>query len=311
MDFLCLAGRVALAVWLLGGAGCSLALKTDGEQCTVDADCAARGSAFAGTVCTPNNVCKQCNVDADCTSRGAGDVCTNNVCTAKVVQDPKWGCIGNVQPLPTGSMTQVKVQLVDLLSMQPVSSGLTVKLCAKLDPTCAHALATPAPDAMGFVSVMVASNFDGYLDVTDASSTMYLHSLIFIDPAVVAQNSTILLVSSGEEMSLAQFAQVTVDPTMGLLLVPAVDCTGARTAGASVSAAPAGNETPFYVIGNTPSKTATETDTSGNMGFVNAVPGDVTVTGTLGPGGKEFGKVTTIVAAGSLTYQIIRPTPTP
>jgi hypothetical protein len=283
MDFLCFAGRAALAVWLLGGAGCSLALKTDAEQCTADADCTSRGPTFADTVC----------ID---------DVCHS-----------KWGCIGNVPPLPHGSMTTVDVQILDLLSMAPVTSDSTVmlslKLCAKLDPPCTSPLSSPTLDSMANVSVTLASDFDGYLDISDASGK-YLPALIFLDLVAVAKNAQILLVSKSEETGLLAAAGITPVMGTGLLLVPTVDCTSARTAGVSVTMSPSGGETRFYAINNVPMTSAMQTDSAGNAGFVNVAAGDVSVTGTLGQNGKEMGKVGTLVRAGSMTYQLLRPTST-
>lgn len=276
---------VALATWLSGTAACSLALKTDAEQCTVDADCAARGPTFADTVCS------------------------DNVCVAKTAPDPKWSCIGSVPPLTSGGMTTVKVQMLDLVTGSPVTSNLDIKLCAKLDPSCATVLGTPSTDSMGWVSVTVKSDFDGFLDVTDTSNT-YVPSLVFLDLVAVAKNTDILLVPKSAEAGLATSAMVTIDPTAALLLVPMVDCTGARTAGASVSLSPKAKETGFYVISNAPVATATETDSAGNAGFINVTaPSTPVLTGTVAATGQEFGKVTTLVRAGTMTYQLVRPTP--
>lgn len=278
-----LAARAILAATLLGGAGCSLALKTDAEQCTVDADCAARGAAFAGTVCMAN------------------------VCQAKAAPDPKWGCIGSVPALPTGGMKTVKLQMLDLISTMPVTTGLDIKLCSKLDPPCTSNLGTPAPDAMGFVSVTVKSDFDGFLDVTDTTGT-YIPALVFIDMVAAGDNTDILLIPKGAEAGLATNAMVTIDPMGALLLVRTVDCTGKRTAGVSVGLSPKGKETGFYVINNTPQPSATETDSSGNSGFINiAAPSSPVITGTVSSTGKEMGKITTLVRSGSMTYQLLRP----
>jgi hypothetical protein len=287
----------ALASGLLGMAGCSLVLKTDSEQCSVDADCTARGAAFADTVCTAN------------------------VCVTKTAPpDPKWGCIGDVPALDAGSMATFKIQLADLISNAPVTQNLVIKLCNKLDPTCqtplgcsqsdtgcSTVLSTLTPDAMGNVSATVASNFDGYFDISDSSGT-YIPALIFIDLVAVADNAQVLLVAKSAESTLAQNASVTIDPTASLLLVSTVDCTNARTAGVSVALAPPGSATEFYDINSALVTTATQTDSSGNMGFVNvAAPSSVTVTGTVVMSGKEMGKVTTLVRAGGMTYQILRP----
>src|ERR1700761_6771278 len=99
-----------LTTWLLGGTGCSLVVKTDSEQCTVDADCTARGAAFANTVCT------------------------EHVCVAQA--DPKWGCIGSVAPLTGTDPKTFKMQFVDSNTHSPVNQNLTVKLCNKVDPDC-------------------------------------------------------------------------------------------------------------------------------------------------------------------------------
>ena len=284
-----LLARAALTAWLLAGSGCSLALKTDAEQCTVDADCAARGAAFANTVCTAN------------------------VCQPKQVTmtDPKWGCIGDVKPLPTGGMATFKIQLLDLIQATPITSNVTIKLCSKYDPTCSSPLGTPSPDAMGWVSGQVASDFEGYLDVTDTTGN-YIPALVFIDLVAVGKNTDILLVPKSTEGGLAMNAMVTVDPVGALLLTRTVDCTETRSAGVSVSMSPSSKETGFYVINNALVTTATQTDSAGNAGFINiAAPSTVTVTGSVSATGKEMGKVTTLVRPGGMTYQVVRPTANP
>jgi hypothetical protein len=276
--------QAALAVWLLGDSGCSLVLATDGEQCSVDADCAARGAAFAGTVCA------------------------DHVCQTK---DPKWGCIGSVPQLQSGGMVAVSVQFSDLISGSPITTGLGVNLCSKLDPGCTSPLGTPTVDAMGNLSVMVKSDFDGYLSVTDSTSN-YIPAYIFLDPVVIGQNADILLIPKGAETELATQAMVAIDPAGALLLVRTVDCTGKRTEGVTVSLSPKGKETGFYVINNALVTTATQTDSAGNSGFVNvAAPTTVTVSGKVAASGVELGQITTLVRPGSMTYQLLRPTPKP
>jgi hypothetical protein len=275
--------RAALAVWLLGGASCSLVLATDGEQCSVDADCAARGSAFAGTVC-------------------AGNVCVPP-------PDPKWSCIGHVAAPVAGSKVAYKAQLLDLITGEPVTKGVTAKLCNKLDPACATPLASAIPDSMGWITASVEPTFEGYFEVTDASMT-YLPTLIFMDLVAGPENTDILLIPVSAEMGLSQNAGVPIDPSAGLVLVRTADCTGQRTAGVSVSVSPHGKETGFYLINSAPLPSATETDSSGNAGFVNVATGSIALTGAVAASKEELGKVTTLVRAGTMTYQILRPTPT-
>lgn len=272
-----------LAATVLLCAGCSLALKTDEEQCTVDHDCELRGSAFAGTICM------------------------DHVCQAKPVPvDPKWGCVGNVSPLPSGTMDTLSAQLVDLISNDP-PANMTVKLCNKYDTMCGTPLGTPQPDATGKVTVTISSDIEAYLDVTAPG---YYPSIIFFEHAAQAKNPVVFILPTGAVDAIAATAKVTLDPTKGILLVRNTDCQLGPTAGASVTMAPHDMDRGFYVIGSAATLDATQTDNSGNSGFLNVDPGTPTVTGTIGPMGKEFGKVTTLVRTGYVTDQILRPTPT-
>jgi hypothetical protein len=230
----------------------------------------------------------------------------DNVC--KPV-DPKWGCIGSVPPVMGGGMTTVKAQLLDLISGNPIP-GLFVRLCNKLDTTCGSPIDTPTPDASGWVSVTVKSDFDGYLDI-EGPNQMYLPALIFLDLVAIGQNTDILLIPVAAQQSLAQNAGIMIDPMKGLVLVRTVDCTNKRTDGVSVSMSPQGGAAGFYVINNALVTSATQTDGAGNAGFANVPVGTVTLTGTVAASGKELGKVTTLSRAGAMTYQVLRPTTVP
>jgi hypothetical protein len=303
-----LLARAALAAGFLASTGCSLVVKTDVDQCSVSADCAARGADFASTVCVAH-VCLECAADADCTARGAqfaNTACVANVCEAKV--DPKWGCIGHVEPRMSGSMVTVKLQILDIISLQP-PKNLTIKLCNKLDPQCAAQLGpNRVADAEGVVTVDVDSNFQGYLDVVGAD---YFPALVFIDPVFDALNGDIQLITKGSANGLAVQAKVALDPATGLLAARTVDCESKRTAGVSVSIFPSDKETGYYFLGGGLSLSASATDSSGNSGFVNIAAGTPTLTATRGPNGQEIGKVSTIIRAGAITYQIVGPTSTP
>jgi hypothetical protein len=275
-----LLARAALAAGILGTSGCSLVVATDAEQCVVDADCTARGADFANTTCVAN------------------------VCQTKV--DPKWGCLGHVEPRQPGSTVAIKLQLLDLVSGDP-AKNLTVKLCSKYDPPCASPLGAPKAEGMGFYSVSVASDFQGYYDIQGPG---YVPSLAFLDPVFDVANSDISMIPVSAEKSLAEGANVPLDPAAGLVAARTVDCQSKRSAGVSVSIFPSDKQTGYYLIGSGISPSATATDSSGNSGFVNVDPGTPTLTATRGPGGAEIGKVTTLIRAGAVTYQIVGPTPT-
>ncbi|MFS8066796.1 MAG: hypothetical protein ACMG6S_10530 [Byssovorax sp.] len=274
--------RAALAAVFLASTGCSVLLKADAEQCETDADCAARGAEFAGTVCL------------------------ERVCQPKVeVVDPKWGCLGNVAPPMGGSMVTVAVKLLDLVSSAPLKQ-VTARLCSKYDPLCSSPLGTSEIGADGAVSATVASNFEGYFDV---QAPGYIPSLVFIDPVATAFNPEIFMLPPAIADTLATGAGVTVDPMLGFVLAATVDCTLKVSGGVSVSISPSDKETGFYVIASGVSPGATTTDSTGNAGFVNVAPGTPTFTSTRGPDGEKIGAETTLVRAGSVTYLILPPTP--
>lgn len=275
-----LLARAALIAAFFASTGCSLVVKTDAEQCAADADCAARGAEFADTVCL------------------------EHVCQAKV--DPKWGCIGHVDPPKSGGMITVAIQLVDLVSASP-AKNVTVKLCSKYDPPCNSPLGMPTVGADGFVSATVASDFQGYFDIQGPD---YVPALAFLDSVVTASNPEVLLIPPSALNSLVEGAGVELDPMAGLVLSRTVDCQAKPSAGVSVSIFPSAKETGFYVIASGVSPGATATDTAGNAGFANVAPGTPTITATRGQGGQEIGKITTLVRAGAVTYQLMPPTPT-
>lgn len=275
---LCLAGPIVLS------AGCSLALGGGDEmQCTTDADCEARGGDFVGSICV------------------------DDVCTEKpVVEDPKWGCVGHVDPPEGGKTDTLTARFLDLLSNE-AAKDITVKLCNKFDTPCSAPLATPTPAPNGDVTVTLPSDIEAYLEV---SGPDYFQTLAFLDHVAQTENPVVLMVPTSAAAFIAQDAGVTIDPTKGIILARTADCTNGPTAGASVSVFPSDMETRFYTINNSVTPNATQTDSAGNAGFVNVSPGSVTLTGTIGPGGKEYGKVQTLVRAGAITAQVLRPTPT-
>lgn len=265
--------------------GCSLALKTDAEQCVTDADCTTRGSDFANTICQAS-------------------VCVEKP-EAGPPPDPKWGCIGTVEPLQAGKMDTLTSQIVDLISGKP-PQGVSLKLCNKYDPTCAAPLGTPMLDMDGKVSVTVPSDTEVYLEITGGD---YIPTLLFLDHRAEAQNPQDLLVPMSIVQSTAMQVSVPYDNTKGIVLIRTTDCTLKPSAGVAVTVFPAGGSTRFYTVGNLPTPNASQTDNAGNAGFINVDPGTPTITGTVGPEGKTYGVVPTLVRAGYMSAVIVRPTP--
>jgi hypothetical protein len=283
MSFLRSPAGLVMAAGLLTS-GCSLAFKTDAEQCVTDADCTARGSDFVGTICQAN-------------------VCVEKP-EAGPPPDPKWGCIGSIEPLQAGKMDTLGTQVVDLLSGQP-PTGVTLKLCNKYDPACASPLGTPTLTADGHVSVTVPSDMEVYIEITGGK---YIPTLLFLDHRAEPKNPQELLVPMDTVNALAAQVGVPYDTSKGILLVRTTDCTYKPTGGAAITIFPAGTATRFYTIDNLPTPNASQTDSQGNAGYLNVDPGTPTVSGTVGVGGKTYGELTTLIRAGYMTALIVPPT---
>jgi hypothetical protein len=271
------AACATLATALLSAPGCSLALKTDEAQCVNDADCAARGKDFAGLICAEG--------------------------TCQPKPDPKWGCLGEPEGPPVQEMVEVKVQFLDLITENGVS-GADLKLCKSFDPLCNTPIATKTSDAQGFASITLESDFQGFVEV---DATGYLPEIIVMDAYAAAKNGDILLIPEGAAVALSQQAGVPIDPMKGIIIGRTADCQLDRTEGVSVSLSPSTGETRFYVINNLITKSADRTDKSGNSGFVNVDPGSPEIRATLGPDGEEITRIATLVRAGTVTGQVIRP----
>lgn len=277
--------HIPLAAWFLAAApGCSVALGSDDAQCEADADCEARGGDFTGSICV------------------------EGICEEKPEpEDPKWGCIGKVEPAVTEGMVTVTSRFLDLLKNEP-PKDVTFKLCNKYDTPCDAPLGTPEMDAEGDVTVTIPWDLEAYLEMQGPS---YYPLLSFLDNDVKVHeaNPVVFAVPNVVVGGLASTAGVELDETKGILLVRMIDCTLQATAGAAVSIFPTEQETRFYTINNTVKADASKTDSSGNSGFVNVSPGAPQVTGMIAPNGKVYGTVSTLVRAGHMTAQILQPTP--
>src|SRR6266511_737317 len=83
----------ALLACSLGATGCDLIVNTKDTQCDTDADCAARGPQFAGTMCTSKKVCgrEPCTTSHECVEiLGEPSYCRSDLtCTRLFTEDCK------------------------------------------------------------------------------------------------------------------------------------------------------------------------------------------------------------------------------
>lgn len=256
------------------GAGCTLALQVPGAQCEVDADCEALGEDFKGTTCV------------------------DRVCV-----DSAWSCLGKVEEPPGGDFPAT-IRIVDLIAFTPLPDA-SVELCTKLDPSCTSPVASGlAPDADGIVSVMVDTSFRGFFAVEAAG---YVPVLSFVDPGSPFETMLVGMVSLEASAALGESIGTKEDPERGTLSIFTTDCDGQFAQGIQLGLSPDDGATGFYTVGSAVSRTATETDSSGGGGFVNVLPGTVTLTGTLTSTGQSVDTETAFVRKGTLTYQFMRP----
>lgn len=283
----------------LAAVGCSFVLGTQSEQCTVDSDCAARGAAFAGTVCQ------------------------SRVCVAKVVDaaadapDPNWACLGSVVfPPAKKPKVTVSLPLYELISKQPVADIL-VRPCARLDVSCSNPLAAPvAPDAKGVVTFGADGAFDGYAEIVptiqDGGSPNYVPSLAFFSPPPSDDTvyAPLLLLTPAALKTLAATAGNAIDPKLGAIFFAAQNCSGKAADGVSVNTDRTEASTKgFYLIKGLPSETASATDSAGYGGFINVPTGYVRVNATVHDTGKPIGGTSVLVRPSTISYVYLVPSP--
>jgi hypothetical protein len=294
---------LALPFAALAGAACSLALATDADQCTVDADCEARG--FTGTTC----VAKVCV--AKTADDGGSDAST----------DPKWGCIGHVD-WPAQDKT-IKVlsrsRMVHAISETGIA-GIDVKVCDRFDPDCAAPLGTAKSDAEGYVTVEVPKYFAGFLELTPPAGSGLIPSLAYVLPPPDADQAADADIPAGEALhifadyelnGLLSQIDATADPTLGHLFALTTDCTGRAAAGVTLHVGTVASKTISYYSDSTglPSLSLTATSTVGEAGYVNLPTGVATLTTFSNEAGKQMGSYSAVVRKGTVTYIPLPPSP--
>lgn len=91
---LTLASLIAFSL-TIGGSACTFIVDSNGDQCSNSADCAAKGPAFAGLVCTERRVCERvpCTSNDECIARNGGEpsICrqVDRVCAKLFSEDCK------------------------------------------------------------------------------------------------------------------------------------------------------------------------------------------------------------------------------
>lgn len=279
----------ALPAVLAFGSGCSIAFPVGDVQCQVDADCAARGPAFEGSVCS-NEVC----VPGDVTPSGP------------------WSCLGEVEWPSTGAgAPRLSFRVIDVLTSSP-PVGLEARVCSKLDIACDNPLPAPTSiDQQGLVTAEVSAGFDGYVELVSPTTTP---ALFFVTKPVHADTvvpGVIPVVSPEGFGAIAQAIGTTLDlQGSGHVYALSSDCDDAAARGVRFELDKMGAATTaYYMINNAPLGTAGATDAAGAGGFLNVPPGFVTITGFVADTDARVGDSSLVIRAGAVSYPRVVPSP--
>ena len=263
-------------------AGCSLLVEPQRQQCQVDADCQKLNPEYRDAVCMQS-------------------VCQPN---------PAWSCLGDVSwPMPVPRKSSVVFRMRDLVTDAPVS-GVTGRVCHKLDFDCLRPIASGLiSDGAGTLVFELEAGFDGFVEFGPPGR---MPGVYFFYPPIDGDREypSLPVLAAPELAFFAQQGGHPVAPERGHVLLGSYDCLTMPADGVLLSSEDADNATaPFYLVKKVPSFTAPGTDSSGRGGLINLRPGSVSVTGERALDGKHIATIGVFVRPGTITYTTMLPAP--
>jgi hypothetical protein len=307
-----------LAATVAGGlAACSLLVPLNEQQCTVSADCAARGGPFAGAECV-DNVCVGPIGASDGSADGGEDA-------------GAWACLSQPRQVTTSAPVAITFKAFDVIepitttgpmggddftvvSYTPVP-GMSVEGCSQLDPTCAQPITPLAvSDDAGEVTFVVPQNTlgfftfsqDSYVPVKLYPGNLLADASTFAPPVAMLPATDIGLLAQAIGVPIELGAEAGV----GHAFLQVYDCFDRHAAGVSFTflgdAGP--NTVQWYSSGGTelPNPMATETDDIGAGGAVNVPVGIVSIVATLVTSKTTLGQVDFVVTSGGASFAWLR-----
>ena len=226
-----------------------------------------------------------------------------------------WECVGHVtNPLAKAKST-FTATILDADSSKGLD-GLTVKACEPGDTACASPLATGTSDANGVVTLALdlaptPYGFHGYFEISSTSPTFvpYLYFLSFplSEPKAAA---TLVLLSQSSFQNLVSLVNVPIDKDRGTVAVVVTDCllTGAPDVVVAADGIDGATQE-RYLDGSFLSNTATATDRSGLVMFLNAPLGLVSVRATPRSIGRVSSRTSVFVKPGTISLVQANPSP--
>jgi hypothetical protein len=260
-------------------AGCSVLVDANRPQCSTNADCTARGAAFADTVCNASGLCEG---------------------------NSQWSCDAVLFGDAPGY--QATLHLEEIVDSAPVV-GVAAQLCRRLDVSCDNPVISSKSDSDGLVVMQIEAGFDGYVQLTD--SKQITPSMYFLTPPTtgdldVSVRLTNPLVAAGIVASAGGSAWL---PDRGIILLNAFDCQGnpAADISYSIDSALTSDTFIFYLVNALPTTSVMETDYTGYGGLVNMPSGVTTISAVLAPSGRQVSKLSVLVRAGYVSYSSVTP----
>ena len=285
------------------------------EACGQSVDC--QGIARCLTSC-PTYDCQTACIDGRdaATALFTSTVFTGaSTCYAACGIGSYWGCVGRVsRPIAKDRNILFTVTLVDSAQRTGLA-GLAVKACEVGDGACSSPLASGTTDAKGTVTLPLtvqpstAYGFQGFLDISSPAIVPYLFFLSFSLSEPHASIELPLLTTAGLA-NLVSLAGVTLDPARGHLAAVANDCllNGAPNVVVDADGIDATTQR-RYLDGSFLSSSATTTDRSGLVFFLNAPPTAIALRATPRAIDRVSGRASVFVRAGTLSLVQVNPSP--
>jgi hypothetical protein len=222
--------------------------------------------------------------------------------------DPRWACLDEA---PTGEAARVvpSVELTLVVTdvvMRAAPAGLQGRACAKADVRCE----TPLTESVGLAEddalhLTVPQRFDGFVELVSPST---VSTMFFLDRELMRDSTEALTVVTTVALAgLAAEGNITLDPTLGHLLLRTFDCIGDPAGGVRLMTAAGGR--PFAFVDGLPNIDLQVTTTDGVGGFVNVPLGYAVVEGYRVDGERLLGRANVVVREGWFTYGDVEPRP--
>jgi hypothetical protein len=223
-------------------------------------------------------------------------------------REARWGCLDApiaTTAAPLMSRVDLALTVTDIVTNAP-PAGLTARACARLDVNCETPL-TPevVPAVDGALHLSVQQRFDGFVEIRSPTTvpTMY-----FINQSLMRDRAESFgIISMGALSGLAAQGNVTLDPTLGQVLIRTFDCQGEPAGGVQLSNDKGGQ--PFAFVGGLPVVGQDETTEDGLGGFVNVPLDYVVLQGIVREHGTALGNASVTVRPSWFSYGDVEPLP--